>query len=581
MIDYSRKPRVLVADDDELGRLFLVETLEQAGFDVACAADGIEARRAALDGSFRLALLDVDMPGLDGYEVCRFVRSHPDLKYLPIVMITGHDDAHSIERAFDAGATDFIAKPLNWTLLPHRLRYILRNASADEQLRFIAYFDPLTGFANSQALTDIVAAAIANAGGTRQVAILHIDVQGCSRIRSIFGPQVGDQALRAFAGRLKSRVDSLASAQVAASIARIDGDRFVVCLAAAHAAELAPRLAEDLKGAMDTPVTYGSHQFFLRLVTGIAWSPTHGRDATVLMTAAAAAKQHALDSATPSAVTYSKDIGDRALERLALEEALRNAVAHEHLVLYFQPKIRIADGSLAGVEALLRWTDDNLGQVSPESFVPLAEESGLILQIGRWVAQAACRQVMNWRDQGFDTSIAINVSAHQFMHDDPAAFLRATAQSSGVDPRSIAVEITESALIRDLAGIRGGLIALRRLGCRIAIDDFGTGYSSLAYLKGLPVDELKIDKAFIRNVASDHVDGAICTAILSLAQDIGLKVTAEGVETESQLEWLRSHGCAEAQGFLVGPPMSAIEIVARYANDDAAARSGLWGTGSF
>jgi EAL domain-containing protein (putative c-di-GMP-specific phosphodiesterase class I) len=299
---------------------------------------------------------------------------------------------------------------------------------------------------------------------------------------------------------------------------------------------------------------------------GIASSAEHAADATTLITQAAAAKHHALLTGVTGPILYSHEMSDRARERMSLETALREAVRSEQLTLYFQPKVSVADGSLVGVEALIRWYDPDLGQVSPEKFVPLAEESGLILDIGRWVTAAACRQIMNWRDEGFETKIAINLSARQFVHDDPAAMIRAAAASCGIDPRSIVVEITESALIRDFASVQAGLLAVRELGCRIAIDDFGTGYSSLAYLKALPVDDLKIDKSFIRNLVADPVDAAICKAVLSLAHEVELNVIAEGVESEAQLDWLRRHACNEVQGFLVAHPMSAREVVDRYSD---------------
>jgi diguanylate cyclase (GGDEF)-like protein len=555
-------PLVLIADDDELGRMFLVETLEAAGFATACAVDGVAALQAIEAAAFSLVLLDVEMPGLDGYEVCRRLRSNPALKYLPVVMITGNDDATSIEHAFNAGATDFIAKPLNWNLLPHRVRYVLRNAEADARLRHAAFHDALTGLPNSHALIDMVSSAIKftdSSDGRQGVALLHLDVHGCGRIRSTFGPDEGDQALRALAIRLQALVATIDRA----FIARIDGDRFVVCLSGESIRQKAIDLAEALQRALDTPVACADHQFFLNLAVGIALSPEYGRDPKALITFAAAAKHHALSTAATT-VLYSNDIGDRARERLSLEESLRQSVRTEELALYFQPKIRVADGSMVGVEALLRWHDRDLGDVSPDRFIGLAEESGLILQIGRWVAQAACRTLANWRAQGLATSIAINVSARQFVHDNPAEFIRAAALACNVEPASIVVEITESALIQDFAAVRQGLLALRDLGCKVAIDDFGTGYSSLAYLKGLPVDQLKIDKAFIRNVHCNPVDAAICMAILSMARHVGLDVTAEGVETTAQLDWLRQHGCGEAQGFLIARPMAAGDVLARY-----------------
>jgi len=559
---------ILVADDDDISRLILVETLEQAGFTTIAVADGAAALDAIVSRDMSLALLDVDMPHLDGYDICRAVRSAKGLQYLPVVIITGHDDAGSITQAYEAGATDFISKPVNWTLLPHRVRYILRNAEADRRLRHLAYHDPLTGLPNGQALAGLVAAAIADAGrsGTQEgVALLHLGIQACGRIRSIFGPDEGSAAVKAFAARLTSAVEDAVRPPAHAAIARIDGDRFGICLRGPAIGQAATRLAGALGAAFGEPVKCRDHQFFLPPAVGIALHPHHGREPESLIAHAAAAKLHALRIDATVPMVYSDDIGNGAREGLALEAALREAVRAERLTLYFQPKIRLGNDSLAGVEALLRWFDPELGDVSPSRFIPLAEESGLILDIGRWVIQAACRQVMNWRREGLETTIAVNVSAHQFAHDDPAKLIRSGASACGIEPRSIVVEITESALMADLTRVQAGLAAVRSLGCRVSIDDFGTGYSSLAYLKGLPVDELKIDRSFVRSLGSDTVDGAICDAVLTLARTVGLTVTAEGVETEAQLEWLRRHRCDEAQGYLIARPMPAHDVLKRYA----------------
>jgi diguanylate cyclase (GGDEF)-like protein len=571
------KPLVLVADDDEISRLFLVETLELAGFLTIAVADGAAALDAAVNHSLSLALLDVDMPYMDGYELCRAVRTASELKYLPVVMITGHDDAHSIARAYESGATDFIAKPVNWTLLPHRLRYILRNAEADRRLRHLAYYDPLTGLPNAQALAGLITNAIERADATagEGVALIQIGVQACARIRSIFGPDEGDNALRVFSEILTRTVAVVDSEGERISVAKIDGDKIVLCVRDQRIRERATTLSEQLMAALDAPISCGDHEFFLQPTIGIALTPDHGRDANALITHVAAAVNHALGTVATRAITYSDEIGSRARERLTIEAKLRDAVRAEQLTLYFQPKIRVSDGAFVGVEALLRWFDPELGEVSPDRFIPLAEESGLILDIGRWVIQAACRQQMNWRNEGFETTIAINLSARQFIHDDPATIIQGAALESGVPQRSIIIEVTESALIGDFSGVQAGLLAVRALGCRIAIDDFGTGYSSLAYLKGLPVDELKIDRSFVRNLGTDEVDGAICAAILSLARNIGLSVTAEGVEAEIQLQWLRDHACDEAQGFLIARPMPAHQILARYRAPDAEAQTGV------
>jgi len=560
-------PTVLIADDDEISRLLLAETLEQAGLRVVAVADGSAALVAALEQEFSVALLDVNMPQVDGYEVCRALRAAPDRKHLPIVMITGRDDATSIARAFDAGATDFISKPVNWTLLPHRIHYILRNAETDKRLRHLAYHDELTGLPNSQALLDLAADAIAEAavsGGVEGVALVQVDVEACSRIRAMFGPDAGDQALLAFAHILRQCVTTADADGGRMSVARVDGDRFVVCLRDPSAQARAAALSVALSAALEEPVRCAEHHFFLPPKLGMSFFPQHGGDVKTLLTHAATAKHHASMTESRTAVIYSDEIGAQARQRLALGAALRKAVRAEQLTLYFQPKIRLADNSLAGVEALLRWFDPELGEISPARFIPLAEESDLILDIGHWVVEAACRQLNNWQSEGFETSIAVNVSGKEFVHGDPAKLVTSATSAVGVKPTSIVVEITESSLIGDLSRVQSGLHALRSLGCKVAVDDFGTGYSSLTYLKKLPLDELKLDQSFIKDVDSDYADAAICIAVLSLARDLGLSVTAEGVETGAQFQWLREHGCNNVQGYFFARPMPAQEILRRY-----------------
>ena len=257
-------------------------------------------------------------------------------------------------------------------------------------------------------------------------------------------------------------------------------------------------------------------------------------------------------------------MGRKSRLALRLDSDLKRAVRDEQLILHYQPKIRLSDNSLAGVEALLRWFHPELGPISPAQLIPLAEESGLILELGDWIVRAAFRQMLHWHTAGFDTSVAVNFAGAQFTHGNPAQVIAAAAGAVGLEPGRLLAEITESTFIGDLDTVQKGIAAVRALGCRVAVDDFGTGYSSLAYLRGLPADELKVDRAFIRRVDVDPIDAEIYSAVLALADKLGLSVTAEGVETPGQLAWLRAHGCTEVQGFLLGKPMPGHELLQRY-----------------
>jgi diguanylate cyclase (GGDEF)-like protein len=544
--------------------------LEQAGCATVCVEDGASAMEELLSSkAFDIVLLDVNMPKMDGYAVCRAIRAVPALQFLPVVMVTSKSDPDAISVAFDAGATDFIAKPVQWTLVPHRMRYILRNAELEKQSRYLAYHDALTDLPNSRGLDGLIASAIAAVEKVPGdgVALLKFEVGAVARIRAIFGPEAGDAALLGFSQAVSTQLRTLDSVGEAGQLARVDGDAFVLVLRSADIRERATRLADELVRHLEFPVKCGAQQYSLSPTIGIALYPEHGKDSKALRIHAATATHHALSTVSKFAVTYTPEIGAKALESIALDSALREVVEQEKLTLFFQPKFNIAKGSFIGVEALLRWFDPQLGEVSPGRFIPVAEESGLILDIGRWVVKAACQQIAAWREAGLETKVAVNLSGKQFLHDTPVQYIVKYTHEYAIAPSSLILEITESSLITNMKEVQAGLVELRSRGFRIAMDDFGTGYSSLSYLKNLPVDELKLDRSFIRNVDTQAVDATICTAVLGLAKDLGLSVTAEGIETQGQLDWLKGRGCGEAQGFLLARPSAGSDILKRYGSE--------------
>ena len=552
------RSRVLIADDDEINLLLLRETLEGAGFEVVAASDGAEALNLAALDRFDAALLDVQMPNVDGHEVCRRLRAAEATRHLPIVMITGRDDPASIEKTYEAGATDFIAKPVNWTLIPHRLVYILRNADRDRRMRELAYFDPGTGLPNRQACIDAAAEALRRAPESRArsgVALLQIEVAGVRRVAETFGNEMGDQVMLAIARHLPAKLTAQVHSAFQLEVARTAAEEFTVLVVGPEVGQLAREISEWLLRWFGDPIRVTENEFFLRPTIGVAIYPEHGADAETLLMHAATARYHAQTGGATEQVVYAQSMSNRARERMRLDVELRRAIRDEQLMLYFQPKVRASDGSLAGVEALLRWFHPDLGEISPGRFIPIAEESGLILDIDAWTMRTACRQLSNWERGGFTTTMAVNVSGKHFLYGDPAQVVEREIASSRVQPGKLIVEITESVLLRDAARVRRGLNAVRELGCRVAVDDFGTGYSSLAYLRGFPVDMLKVDRVFVQRVHSDPVDAAICMAVLTLARSLGLGVTAEGVELEDQLRWLREHGCDEIQGHYISPPL--------------------------
>jgi diguanylate cyclase (GGDEF)-like protein len=558
-------PIAIIADDEDLGRLLLAETAAESGLAAQSFDNGMEALHAALSQEVAIVLLDVDMPGMDGYAVCRRLRAEPRFATVPIVMVTGHEDSGAISRAFEAGATDFISKPVNWSLLPRRLAYILRNAAAAERIERLAYFDTLTGLPNRQRCIDTAERLFADAAAAQQrVAVIYADLNSFKRVNDTFGHSVGDAVLQDVASKLARVLAPFQAAHDSVSVARFGGDEFVVLVGAAQADSIALEIASACAAVLSDPIVHDGLEFYSAPSIGIAVYPDDGSDVATVLKHADTAMYQAKSGASGSIVMYTAAMSARLRDWLDLEGRLRRAVQEDQLRLAYQPKFRVSDTRLVGVEALLRWCDAEHGEIPPTRFIEIAEDSGLIIDLGGWVIRAACRQLREWQDAGLTVPVAINVSGKELLHGDPARVIETEAAAAGVPTSLIEVEITESLLVKDSARVRDALARLRELGCRIALDDFGTGYSSLAYITRFPPDRIKIDKAFVQNLDRSAGDAAIASAILSLGESLNVTITAEGIERPGQLEWLRKRGCHEVQGFLLSRPLAARELVQRY-----------------
>ena len=577
-------PIAIIADDEDLGRLLLAETAEASGLRALSFDDGAAALNAALSHEVAIVLLDVDMPGMDGYAVCRRLRAEARFASVPIVMVTGHEDAAAITRAFEAGATDFISKPVNWALLPRRLAYILRNAAAAERIERLAYFDTLTGLPNRQRCLETAQRLFADAGRSQeQVAVLYMDLNSFKRVNDTFGHSVGDAVLQNVAGKLSHIVSRFQAEDAHVSVSRFGGDEFVVLVRHHAARSLAADIAGACQATLKDPIAYDGLEFYSAPSIGIAVYPDDGADVTTVLKHADTAMYQAKTGANGSTAMYTAAMSSRLRNWLDLEGRLRRAVQEDLLHLHYQPKFRLSDNRLVGVEALLRWCDTEHGEIPPTRFIEIAEDSGLIIDLGSWVVRAACRQLREWQNRGLALPVAINVSGKELLHGDPARVVEEEAAAAGIPVSLIEVEITESLLVKDSAKVRGALERLRRLGCRIALDDFGTGYSSLAYITRFPPDRIKIDKAFVDNLDRSASDAAIANAILSLGESLNVTITAEGIERRGQLEWLRRRGCHEVQGFLLSMPLSARDLEQRFLapqTPDALATAIITRTGS-
>jgi len=678
--------RVLVVDDDPTFTLLAADTLEQSGFKVLVAATAQEATTAFTTFQPDLVLLDVELPGGNGFEVCRRIRAAPANADVPVVLVTGHDDTASIESAYEAGATDFLNKPVLWATLAHKVDFMLRafedrrelvrsekknrallqalpdasvivdrsgtivehftgsdtgsdrpligrrleeafpaelvNAArnslvkgglaphatheyavmhgerrhwyearlrpqpdgtllivtrdtterrkAKARIEYLAFNDVLTQLPNRQQLLLKATQALQEAARTGTgMAILQMDLDRFKRINDNLGHTVGDALLKSVARRLQQlirpapRAASGAAAPTPAPVmvARLGGDEFVVLVSGVNDERQVVDVAENISKLLAEPFDCGGHRLVVTPSIGIAMFPRDSTAIDDLLVKADMAMYRAKDQGRNGHAVFGESMALRSLARLALESDMRRAFEEGSFRIHYQPKLDLASGAIAGVEALLRWSHPQRGPVSPESFIPVAEETGLIVPLGEWVLRQVCEQLHRWAALGFiDLTVAVNVSVPQFVRRDFGDSVVRALQDAQVTPDRLELEITESLFMRNSPDIMASMHHFRSLGVALAIDDFGTGYSSLGYLRQLPVSALKIDRSFVRDLEHREDAAKICAAIIALARELKLKVVAEGVETHAQLRFLQQHRCDQAQGFLISRPLPATEV---------------------
>ena len=432
-------------------------------------------------------------------------------------------------------------------------------ALAEQRMQELARFDALTGLPNRNMFLGELEHTIARARRRGEVfAVCFIDLDRFKTINDTLGHAAGDQLLQAMAGRLRGAL------RESDLVARLGGDEFVVVAEGSDSAAELARMANKMLHTIGAPIPLAGIDCLVTGSIGIARFPGDGSDALTLLRHADAAMYLAKERGKNNVQFYTAELAAEAERQFALESDLRRALEHNELTLHYQPREHIDGGGMRSVEALLRWRHPVRGLVLPGEFVPLAEERGLIVPIGRWVLHAACRQLRAWRAMGLEpVPVALNLSARQFASDSLVDDLLDAMRQQGVAPHEIEVEITESALMAEPERAKEALQRMSGLGVRIAIDDFGTGYSSLSYLKRFPAHAVKIDRSFVSGLPGDREDVAITQAVIAMAHSLGLVVVGEGVETVAQLHMLRSLGCDEAQGFLLGRPMPADELAPR------------------
>jgi PAS domain S-box-containing protein len=695
---------VLTVDDDAGALLLARTTLEGADFLVEAAENGVRALEVFEKTNPDIILLDVMMPEMDGFEACLAIREMAHGRHVPILMMTGLDDVESINRAYDVGATDFLSKPINFAILAHRVRYMLRakrtadelrssqvrlataqriariaywqwecesgllscsedierligaplpqsattprdfsrfvhpddrklfediisqamrnlqtcsvehrvlhpdgshgvihqeintysdrdgrvtsvlgtmqdiseRKRAEQRIRYLAYYDSVTGLPNRSLLKEHVGVALRQAKRHRRAAaLMFLDLDNFKRVNDTFGHSAGDAVLQEVASRLShctrdsdflARQSDEGSGEATAwlsgnTVARLGGDEFVILLTEMRTPEDAAVSARRVNEALALPFVVKDVEVHLGCSVGISTFPEDGDDTETLLKHADAAMYHAKMKGKGRYQFYTRAINARALERLAMESSLRKALDHEQFFLEYQPQICLRTGRVVGAEALIRWNNSDLGIVYPEDFISVAEEIGFISQLGEWVLKTACAQGKRWQRIGEPPlRISVNLSAAQFVKQGFSKTVARILSDSGLDARCLELEITEGVLMENVDSNIRILNELRALGVRISIDDFGTEYSSLMYLKRFSLDAIKIDRSFVRDITNNPGDASIVAATINLGHSLQMSVVAEGVEEEAQLDFLRANECDEVQGNLLSVPQSVEQL---------------------
>jgi diguanylate cyclase len=535
---------------------------EQATQAVTAVKDGL-----ARNEPFALVFLDVRMPpGPDGVWAATQIRELDPA--VEIVICTAYSDADPGEIGSYVPPEDklsYLQKPFH----PHEVRQMsIALASkwrAERRIVRLAYFDMLTGLPNREQSRNRLVGALQNAKDKGNLlAVLYLDLDNFKRVNDTLGHAVGDELLCVVADRLRASLrygndgEPRNTSARAGDIARLGGDEFMVLLPSLRSTVDAGGVAERLILALREPIQLASNALVVTPSVGIAIYPQDGTDAETLLRNADLAMYFAKRRSPGSFAFFDVSMNATALQRFTIEKQLRGALERNEFSLQYQPQFDVRTGTISGVEALLRWTNDELGAVNPTEFIPVAEETGLILAIGRWALRAACQQAAAWRAEGLPFQrMAVNVSGRQFALAEFAKEVAAILEETQLEPGVLELEITESVVMADEVWAEKAIGQLKELGISLAIDDFGTGYSSFGRLRNFPVDRLKIDRSFVTSITDCNDDRAIAAAIIAMSRSLKINVTAEGVENFPQLAFLQEQECQDAQGFLLSRPLQA------------------------
>ncbi len=560
----SEKINILIVDDRSANIFALSEALNDPGLNIFEATSGNEALALTLNHDFALILMDVQMPEMDGFETAELLRGMKETMNIPIIFVTAINKGRKyVFKGYDVGAVDYLFKPVDLDILVSKVRIFVdlyrqkkiieKQASSLEKL---AFYDHLTKLPNRTLFFDRFNQILTKARRNKnQVALLSIDLDRFKKVNDTLGHDVGDLLLNEVARRFTSLLRS------SDTIARMGGDEFAVILADISNINNISKVSRKIINLISKPFHLKDFTCSVGASIGIALFPSDADNIDQLTKNADIAMYHAKNKGKNNFQFYSTELNTNTVERMAFENDLHKAIENEEFELYYQPIYSNNSKQITSLEALIRWNHPIRGFLMPGDFIPLAEETGYIREIGHWVTKQACKQIKEWKKVGIENRrIAINISAKQFGQEDDMKYISRLIEEETVSPACLELELTESCILENEDKAAKIMHELRDSGLHHAIDDFGTGYSSLKFIKQLPINKIKIDRSFIKDIVVNKDDAAIVNAMIVMAHSLKLKVVAEGVETQEQLNYLDSMGCDEIQGYLFSTPLPSQEI---------------------
>lgn len=598
-VSANARPRLLIVDDISDNRAVLTRRFHRRGFDVVEADSGFAAIELIGSESFDLVLLDVMMPGIDGIETLKRIRDQKSASALPVIMVTAKSESDNIVGALELGANDYVTKPVDFAVALARVNTQIsrklaeqRVVLANEQLRkanenlerrveertsrlidanqrlkveiadreesqarsqYLAYHDSLTGLGNRLLFKEQLAEALKEVSVTpHPLAVLFLDLDGFKAVNDTLGHSIGDLLLKSVAVKLRDML------QQTDRIARLGGDEFAILQISKPQPASSIALAEKIVEIVGETCSIDGHDVTVGASVGIAVANPGEMDTENFLKSADLAMYSAKSDGRGTYRMFDPEMDAIVQARRILEGDMRAALAQDEFTLHYQPLVNLQSKKVTAFEALMRWKHPKRGMVSPSDFIPVAEDMGLIVQLGEWALRQACAEATEWPDK---ICVSVNLSPAQFAKGNLVSVVMSALASSGLPPSRLELEITESVLLDKSERNIAILNQLRALGVRISMDDFGTGYSSIAYLRSFPFDKIKIDQSFVRDVLVDEGSLAIVRAIAGLGVSFGMITTAEGVETEEQMRCLNLEGCIEVQGYLYSEPVPASKIV--------------------